>query len=123
MESTWFTTGIFLYKEKRAWMTGKVVGSFLATGLVPTFAQTLRKKASNFPKDSSWLVYFQSLLILSVSAIAGASYFGYPWIERVHRQNHCNIYQRLRAPFAPHVSRNAPQKNHLIVTSSTMEWV
>lgn len=51
MESTTVSLqDIFQFKEKGVDEHGKVLGSFLATGLVPTFAQTFKKKGIKLPK-------------------------------------------------------------------------
>lgn len=51
MESTTVSMqNIFEYKEKGVDEQGKVVGSFLASGLVPTFAQKFKKKGIKLPK-------------------------------------------------------------------------
>jgi pilus assembly protein CpaF len=51
MESTTVSLqDIFLFKEKGVDEQGKVLGNFLATGLVPTFAQTFKKKGIKLPK-------------------------------------------------------------------------
>lgn len=51
MESTTVSLqDIFQYKEKGVDETGKVIGNYLATGLVPTFAQKFKKKGIKLPK-------------------------------------------------------------------------
>lgn len=51
MESTTVSLqDIFLFKEKGVDEQGKVLGNFLATGLVPTFAQKFKKKGIKLPK-------------------------------------------------------------------------
>ena len=51
MESTTVSLqDIFQFKEKGVDEQGKVLGSFLATGLVPTFAQKFKKKGIKLPK-------------------------------------------------------------------------
>jgi hypothetical protein len=41
---------IFLYRQKGVDANGKVLGSFMATGLVPTFAEEFKRKGIKMPK-------------------------------------------------------------------------
>ena len=41
---------IFQFKEKGIDANGKVIGSYITTGLVPTFAQKFKKKGIKLPK-------------------------------------------------------------------------